>query len=302
LNPDDLIVTCGATEALNLALRAVARPGDAIAIESPTSFAVVHVLKALGMTAVEIPTDPCRGMDLNALELAIRKHSIRACMTIANCHDPLGVVTNDVRKRDLVDLLKSRDIPLIEDDSYGDLAFGEVRPKPAKAFDTDLLVLSCSSFSKVLGPGFRVGWIEAGRFRDSVKRLKFVTTAASPTLPQRTIAQFIESGGYDRYVRGLRQTLKNQVQVYRDAVTQYFPEDTRASQPEGGYYLWLQLAGRDALSLYRDATSHNISIVPGAIFSPAGAFRNHVRISCGQPWSSTIDGALITLGKLAERN
>jgi DNA-binding transcriptional MocR family regulator len=300
-NPDDVIVTCGATEALNLALRAVARPGDTVAIESPTSLLIVHVLKALGINAIEIPMD-ARGMDVDALSIAIRKHAIRACVTISNCHDPLGVVVNDFRKKHLVNLLRAHEVPLIEDDSYGDLAFTDVRPKSAKAFDTDLLVLSCSSFSKVLGPGFRVGWIEAGRYRDCVKRLKFVTTAASPTLPQRTIAQFIESGGYERYVRGLRETLKHQIQVYRQAVVQCFPAGTQVSEVQGGYYLWLEIPGLDALAMYRDALSHHISILPGMLFSAAGMFKNSIRLSCGQPWNSVIDSALITLGRLADKH
>ena len=302
-NPEDLIVTCGATEALNLALRSVARSGDTIAVESPTSFAVVQILKALGMNTVEIPIDGERGIDLAALSIAIRKHAVRAFVTIGNCHDPLGTVSSETRKRDLVELLKACDVPLIEDDSYGDLAFDDVRPKMAKAFDTDLLVLSCSSFSRVLGPGFRIGFIEAGRYRDCVKRLKFATSAASPALAQRTIAQFIESGGYDRYVRNLRETLKNQVQVYRHAATQYFPDGTEISQPEGGYYLWLRLPpNTDALMLHRAAASHNISVLPGVIFSTTGQYKDHVRLSCGQPWNSGVDNALITLGKLTERS
>src|SRR5690242_17737560 len=159
------------------------------------------------MRAIEIPTHPRNGMDLNALERAIPKHRVRACISISNCHNPLGFILEDEYKKNLVELLTRHDVPLIEDDIYGDLAFNGVRPKTAKAFDTAGLVLLCSSFSKVLAPGFRIGWIEAGRYRDVMKRLKFINTLASPSLPQLAIAEFIETGGYDRYLRNLRETL-----------------------------------------------------------------------------------------------
>jgi DNA-binding transcriptional MocR family regulator len=287
---------------LNPALRAVARPGDVIAVESPTYFAVLQTIDSLGMKAMEIPTDPRTGMDLNALSAALSTGSVRACLSISNCHNPLGFVLADDYKEDLVSLLTKHQVPLIEDDSCGDLAFRAVRPKSAKAFDTEGIVLSFSSFSKMLGPGFRVGWIEAGRFRDSVKWLKFITTVGTPALPQRTVAAFIESGGYDRHIRWLRETLENQVQVYSEAVTQYFPKGTKISKPEGGFLLWLELPKTvDSVQLYRTASAHKISILPGSIFSPTGRFANHIRISCGHPWNDSIDQALITLGKLADK-
>ena len=233
-------------EALNLAVRAVARPGDVIAIESPTYFAVLQIIESLGMKAIKIPTHPRGGMDLDALSRAIRKHSVRGCISIANCHNPLGYILDDDYKKSLVALLTRHHVPLVEDDIYGDLAFNGRRPKTAKTFDTEGMVLLCSSFSKVLAPGFRVGWIEAGRYRDTVRRLKFINTIASPSLPQLVIAEFIESGGSRR-----------------------------------GF------------------TKHKHR--PRCDFSASGQFKNYIRISCGHPWSDSIDRAMITLGKLAEK-
>jgi DNA-binding transcriptional MocR family regulator len=296
------IITCGGMEALNLGLRAVARPGDVIAIESPTYFAVLQSIESLGMKAIEIPTHPRNGMDLDALECAIRTHDVRACVSITNCHNPLGFILNDDYKKKIVSLLKKYDVPLIEDDIYGDISFNGVRPKTAKAFDTEGLVLLCSSFSKVLAPGFRVGWIHPGRFLDQVTRLKFISTISSPALPQLAIAEFIESGGYDRYLRGLGIALAHHVQLYSQAAVNYFPEGTKISRPAGGYVLWLELPETiDALKLYRAALANRISIVPGLIFSASGQFRNHIRISCGYPWSDAIERAFITLGKLCSK-
>jgi DNA-binding transcriptional MocR family regulator len=272
-----------------------------IAIESPTYFAVLQIVDSLGMKAIEIPTHPRSGMDLDALESAIRKHRVRACVSMTNGHNPLGYVLDDTYKQNLVGVLTKHRVPLIEDDIYGDITFNGNRPKTAKAFDTEGLVLLCSSFSKVLAPGFRVGWIHPGRFLDIVTRLKFINTIASPTLPQVAIAEFIECGGYDRYLRGLRTALANQTQVYSQAVVQCFPEGTKISRPAGGYVLWVELPEKvDALKLYRAALAKGISIVPGLIFSASGRFKNHIRVSCGYPWADSIECAVTTLGRLCE--
>jgi DNA-binding transcriptional MocR family regulator len=298
-SPNELVVTCGGMEALNLGLRAAARPGDVIALESPTYFAVLQIIESLGMKAIEIPTHARHGMDLDALESAIRRHRVRACVAMTNCHNPLGFILPDSYKKDLVRLLATYDVPLIEDDIYGDIAFDGSRPKPAKAFDKEGLVLLCSSFSKALAPGFRVGWIQPGRFLDDVTRLKFITTLASPSLPQLAIAEFIQSGGYERHLRALRKALANQVLMYSQAAAKYFPEGTRISRPAGGYVLWVELPETiDALRLYRRALEQKISIVPGVIFSASGRFKNHIRISCGHPWGDQIERAFKTLGGL----
>lgn len=301
-SPNELLITCGGMEALNLGLRAVGRPGDVIAMESPTYFAILQIIESLGMKAIEIPTHPRDGMDLNALENAITKHHARACITIPNCHNPLGFVLDDTYKKNLVALVTKHGIPLIEDDIYGDTTHNGIRPKTCKAFDTEGLVLLCSSFSKVLAPGFRVGWIQPGRFLESVTRLKFINTLASPSLPQLAIAEFIQSGGYDRYLRGLRTALASQVQRYGQAVVKYFPEGTKISRPAGGYVLWVELPPAvDALKLYRAALGEDISIVPGLIFSASGQFRNFIRLSCGHPWSESIERSFVTLGKLSKQ-
>jgi DNA-binding transcriptional MocR family regulator len=299
---DEIVVTCGAMEALHVALRAVAVPGDVIAIESPTYFGVLQILEALGIKAIEIPTHPRAGMDLDALEKAIRKHRVRACITMTNCHNPLGYVLSSDYKKELVALTAKHGVAVIEDDVYGDLTFDGQRPQTAKSYDREGLVLLCNSFSKVLAPGFRVGWIHAGRFQNSVERLKFVTTLASPSLPQLVIAEFIQSGGYDRFLRRLRATFLNQVQAMAQAVARYFPPGTKVSRPAGGFVIWVELPEKvDSMKLYRAALAQNISIVPGIVFSPARRFNHHIRLSCGQPWSPAIDRAVQTLGKLAAK-
>jgi DNA-binding transcriptional MocR family regulator len=298
-SPADIVITCGGMEALNLGLRAVAGPGDIIAIESPTFFGVLQVIESLGMRAIEIPSHPRTGMQLEHLERAIHRHPVKACVVMTNSHNPLGYVLGDEYKKNLVDLLTRHDVPLIEDDVYGDLVYGNKRPAPAKVFDRKGLVLLCSSFSKVMSPGFRIGWIHGGRYRNEVERLKFITTVASSSLQQLVIASFLESGAYDRYVRRLRIRFADQVQTVSRAIAKYFPESTRISRPQGGYLLWVELPrGISAMKLYEHALAQHVFVLPGPMFSPTRGFKNYIRINCSSPWSEQFDRALLTVGRI----
>jgi DNA-binding transcriptional MocR family regulator len=300
LSTDDIVTTCGGMEALNLCLRALAKPGDTIVIESPTFFGVLQVIESLGMKALEIATHPRDGIDLEALEHAVKRNKVSACILIPNFNNPLGSCMPDKNKKSLVEMLTRRQIPLIEDDIYGDLYFGNTRPKTVKAFDKDGLVLLCSSFSKTLAPGYRVGWTAPGRFKFEVEQLKFMNTLATATLPQMAIAQFLESGGYDRHLRRLRKSLANQVQLVSLAISRHFPEGTRITRPSGGFVLWVELPKSiNSLELHRKALREKISIIPGALFSAKQKYQNFIRLSCGQPWSDRLEQALITLGRLA---
>lgn len=299
-SPAEIVVTSGAMEALNLSLRAAARPGDVIAVESPTYFGVLEAIQSLGMRAIEIPTHPSEGMSLELLEGVIRRHRIKACVSMTNGHNPLGYVLPDDHKKWLAELTAKHDVALIEDNIYGDLAFGARQPKVAKAFDRKGNVLLCASYSKVLAPGFRLGWVHAGRYQEEVERLKFINTVATASLPQMVIAEYLESGGYDRYIARLRIAFAEQVRMMSQAAAKYFPEGTRITRPDAGYLLWIELPKKvDAVKLFRAALAVNISVVPGPIFSATGRFGNCIRISCGYKWSDTIDRALLTLGRLA---
>lgn len=299
---DDVVVTCGALEAVNLSLRAVAKPGDVIAVESPSYFGVLGSAASLGMKAVEIPTHPQEGMDLDRLESAIGKHRIKACIVMTNCHNPLGYVLSDRYKKALADLAARWNVAVIEDDVYGDLAYQTPRPRTVQSFDRKGLILLCSSFSKTLPPGYRVGWVMPGRFRAEVERLKFLTTVATSTLSQVAIAEFLASGGYDRHLKRLRTAFAGRVDTVRNAIARYFPDGTRVSRPAGGLLLWIEMPpGTDALELYQTALAERIAILPGKIFSTSNRFRNHIRINCGNTWSEAHERALLRLGRLCEK-
>lgn len=302
LLPQEIITTSGATEALMLCLRAVAAPGSVVAVESPTYFGVLHALEELGLKAIEIPTHPREGLDLEALAKVLKTRSIAACLAVPTFSNPLGALMPDEAKQRLVQMLAERQVPLIEDDVFGELHHGPHRPRMAKAYDETGNVLLCSSFSKSLAPGYRVGWVAPGRYYERVKTLKLTSTLATATLPELAIAEFLANGGYDHYLRSARSFYAANVQRVAQAVAASFPEGTKVTQPQGGFVLWVEMpAGVDALRLQDDALAHEINIAPGPMFSPKQGYQNCIRLSCGVPWTPRLQQALQTLGKLAQK-
>lgn len=300
ITEDELITTQGCMEALVFCLKAVSEPGDTIAIETPTYFGIFNVMKSLGLKVLEVPTDPVDGIDLDFLANAIEKLPIKACLFVTNFTNPLGCLMPESKKRQLVEMLARKEIPLIEDDIYGELYFGKKRPRTCKSFDKKGLVLLCSSISKSLAPGYRVGWCIPGRFHSKVMQIKFMHTVSSATPTQAAVGLFFATGRYDLHMRNLRKALHTQSLLYTRAITTYFPESTRISQPQGGYVLWIEMDKRiDAFELFRSGLMYNVSISPGNIFSTDGRFTNCIRISFGTPLNKDIQHALKILGTLA---
>ncbi len=301
LSEDDVVVTASCMEALSFCLKAVTQPGDAVATESPTFYGIFRVMQSLGLKVVEIPTDPVMGIDLNYLERAIPKFNIKACLFVCNFNNPLGSCIPDEKKKQLVDMLAKKDIPLIEDDIYGEMYFGKSRPKTCKTFDKKGLVLHCGSFSKSLAPGYRIGWAVPGRFKEKVISLKRMNNVATNTLAQAAISHFLQNGRYELHLRNLRRSLYTQSLRYLQAMSEYFPEDIRISQPKGGFVLWVEMNKKaDGYKLHKRALKSNIGIVPGQIFSSSGQFQNCFRLSYGTPWSDKIERGLKTLGEIVK--
>jgi DNA-binding transcriptional MocR family regulator len=305
LAPDEVIVTSGAMEAIGFCLRAVTKPGDAVAIESPTFYGILQLLDVLDLRAVEVPTDPRTGVCLDALAAAMDRAAagaspVRACLFVGNFNNPLGSCMPDDQKQRLVEMLDARGVPLIEDDIYGELSFDGRRPRTAKSFDATGNVLLCSSFSKTLAPGYRIGWCAPGRHYEKVRRLKLFTNIATATLPQKAIAEFLATGGYDHHLRRVRRSYHENLMRIAAAVAEHFPPGTKLTRPQGGMVLWVELPeGSDALKLHAAALARGISIAPGPIFSASGKFVNCVRLTCSA-WSETVAGAIRTVGELAK--
>lgn len=283
-----------------LALRATCKPGDVVVVESPTYYNFLLLIENLNLRALEVPCHPKDGISIEALRYAMDHNRISACLFNVNFNNPLGSLMPPERKRELIDLLAEREIPLIEDDIHGDLTFISERPFSTKAFDSKGLVLLCSSFSKTLAPGYRVGWIAPGRYQSEVELLKLMTNISTPTPTQLAVAEFLTNGGYDRHLRRLCRIYASQTAQMAAAVGRFFPEGTRVSRPEGGHFLWVELpAGIDSFCLYEQAMSHGISITPGPIFSATGKYSNCIRLNAAS-WSGRVEQAIETLGGLAK--
>jgi DNA-binding transcriptional MocR family regulator len=302
LGEDEFVTTVGAMEAMHLALRATTRPGDTIAVATPTYFGLLQLVEELNLRALEIPSWERTGLDLDALERALSQAKIAAVLCMPTFDNPLGALMSDANKERLVRMLAKHEVPLIEDDVYGELAHDGSRPRPAKAFDEHGLVLLCGSVSKTLAAGYRVGWLSPGRFAERVERLKFSMTLATPTLTQMAVAEYLQNGGYDRHIRSLRSHFAVQTRRYRETLARTFPQGTRISEPVGGYVLWVEMAPEvNAFELQAEALDRGIAIAPGPIFSARGAFTNTIRVSCTLRHGPRVEQALETVGVLAAR-
>lgn len=296
----DLVTTTGCMEAINLCLRAVTEPGDLVALESPTYYGFLQILQSLGLRALEIPTHPRSGISLDALELALTEHPVKALLVMPNVSNPIGASMSEQAKKRLVELLASRDVPLIEDHIYADLHFGPSAPRAAKAFDRSSNVMLCGSFSKTLSPGLKVGWIEPARWRDRIRMLKFVASGGQNELVELAVAELLESGGYERSLRQLRRRFQAHVDAARRVLSDSFPRGTRVTQPSGGYILWVELPKAcDSVALFERLLERGITVAPGPMFSASQRYRNCIRISLGQPWSERQERALREVGRLA---
>ncbi|WP_395504802.1 GntR family transcriptional regulator MpaR [Ectopseudomonas hydrolytica] len=296
---EELVISNGAMEALNLCLQCVTQPGDLVAIESPTFYACLQVLERLQLKAVEIPVHPREGIDLGALSDSLRQLPIKACWFMSSLQNPLGASMSEEKKQALYDLLVEHQVPLIEDDVYAELYFGSHPPKPVKSFDREGLVMHCSSFSKSLAPGYRIGWVAGGRYAEQIARLKLMTTI-SPSVPaQAALADYLQHGGYDRHLRKLRHALERQQSAMLASAARHFPASTRVTRPAGGYFLWFEFPERlDSLQLLRLALAQGISLAPGPIFSASQGFRHCARLNYGHPWSPRSEQAMEVLGRL----
>jgi len=300
VSPDEIVITNGCLEALGLALRAITEPGDIVAIESPAYYGLFQVLDFFGLKALEIPTHPRDGISIEALEFALEQWNVKVVIATPNFSNPLGGCMSDERKKALVQLLRRKKIILVEDDIYGDLGFNGERPSVARSFDSrGDTVIHCSSFTKTLAPGLRIGWIVAGRLQPRIEYLKYVTNLATATVPQFAVATLLEQGRYDRYLRQARSQYAQAVGRMARAVEKYFPEGTRVTQPSGGFVLWIECANHvDAEVLYERAMQQNICIAPGPMFSASRKYRNFIRLNAAVPWTSTTEKALAKLGLL----
>lgn len=295
---DEIIVTSGCHEALSVAFRSLCKAGDIVAVDSPSFHGVMQALKGFDIKALELPTDPLTGISLDALELALEQWPIKVIQLTPSCNNPLGYIMPEANKRRLLTLAQRYDVAIIEDDVYGDLAYSYPRPRTIKSFDEDGRVVLCSSVSKTLAPGIRIGWIAPGRYLQQVLHQKYISSGMTAQLPQEALADYLLGGHYQPHLRRMRSQYARNRNVMIDWIRRYLPEQTRFSQPEGGYILWLELPEHfDSQRLNRLLLPHKLIIAPGSIFSAAGKFRNCLRINYANKPTQQLEQSIQLLGQ-----
>lgn len=279
INAEHLIITDGALQALYIALASVTQSGDVVAVESPCVFSVLEVISNLKLKIIEIPVHYKNGFDVDCLKDAVTKNNIRAVVLTSNFHNPTGILISDETKKELALIAQSNEIPIIENDIYGDLYFDGERPSTICKFDTEGWVMTYSSFSKTLAPGIRLGWLNAGRFFEQAERMKFSLGRSVAPIFQELMIQLLEENSYDRHLLFFRKQLEMQCIELLSALRSYFPKDCYFHRPQGGYSIWGKLPEKINMSeFYQFCESQKIAFTPGDTFSYTDAYSHHFRI------------------------
>lgn len=300
LDPRDIVVTNSCLESIALCLRSVTRPGDVVALESPTLFSFLVILESLHLRALEIPTHPRTGLSVDALQLALDTQPVKAVLAVPTLSNPIGACMPLAERRRLAQLVAERRIPLIEDVLCNDLAASDEHRRAVRGFDPTGHVMLCGSFSKTVAPGLRLGWVDAGRWSGQVARLKQATSGSQSTVLEQALADLLTQPGVEAGRRRLRDALATRVDEARSLVARHFPPGTRVTNPAGGLILWVELPlGTDALGLHQAALAEGIVVSPGTMFSATDHFRHCVRLGLGGDWDETHRRALKHVGTLA---
>ncbi|OJJ16596.1 hypothetical protein BKI52_32290 [marine bacterium AO1-C] len=298
---DDVLITAGCLEALVLCLQAVVQRGDIIVTDTLTYFGIQQAIEHLGYQVIPITSDPIQGLDLDYLTQVFKKFSVKACLFVSNFHNPTGHSIPDHQKKQLAEIVNRWQIPLIENDVYGDVYFGKQRPSTIKRYDQDGWVMYCNSFSKTVAPGYRVGYCLPGRFKAEVFRQKRIHSITTSSIAQFVLSDFLQKGRYGYHLKKLRNYLHFNMIKYEECIMDNFPAQTFFSTPQGGYVLWIGFdQSIDTYELYQQSLVSNIVIIPGQVFSFSQTYKNFIRLSFATPFDEQVATAIQTLGKLAK--
>lgn len=302
VHPDEIVITAGALEALNLSLQAVTQAGDWVVVESPTFYGALQSLQRLNLRALSIRTHPTDGIDLDSLEDALKSHTVKACWLMTNQQNPLGCTLSNDKKARLMALLAEYNVYLIEDDVYSELYYGSQKPLPAKAFDQNGMTMHCSSFSKTLVAGFRIGWVAAGKMALPIQKLQMMSTLSASAPIQLALEKYLSARNYENHLRQLRRKLEQRKFAVWQMLCAEMPASVNINYSEGGYFLWIELPDHvDATVLYQQASKENISIAPGRMFSLNNEFDHCFRLNSSFECSLIQERAIKRLAELIQK-
>lgn len=300
---NDIVITSGAMEALNLSMSVVTKPDDTVILESPTFYGAIQAAQRNRLNALSIDVDPVHGIDLEELEKKIDHSRPKAMWVMPNFHNPTGICLSDETKCELVNLANQYDFYLIEDDVYAELHFDDIKPKPLKFWDSNDRVLLCGSFSKSLCPGFRIGWVVNRALSEQIQKQQLISTLSGSSPIQQGLVHYLKYEGIDNHLRKLRKTLKERQIQYLDFITRCFPSECRVHAPSGGYFVWIELPVQlDAREIYRQLLLQGVSIAYGDLFDGNYGHSNCLRLNVSLDWSADVEAGLTRLSELINAN
>ena len=302
VNHQDVVITSGAMEALNLSLQTVTQSGDHVVIESPAFYGALQAVERLGLKPIEVDVCPVKGLDIEQFEIVLKNNNVKACWLMTTFQNPTGTSLSDEAKRRVVEIAEQNNTYIIEDDVYGDLYHEGHKPKPLKASDKTDSVLLCGSYSKSLCPGYRVGWVVNARFNDAIQKLQLLSTLSSSAPVQLGVTHFLTHESYDNHLRKLRKSLLERKARFIEIIKQYFPHSIKIEDPAGGYFIWIRFnSDFDSQQLHQLAIAQGISVASGDLFSEQGRADNAIRLNFSYELTQEREYALVLLGKLAHQ-
>lgn len=291
---DSILVTNGSQQCLDFVGRVFLDEGDKIIVESPSYLGALNAFKAYGPEFIEIPTDE-DGMIMSELEKALAANpDVKFIYVIPDFQNPSGRTWPIERRKQFMEIINKYEIPVAEDNPYGELRFeGEIFPS-LKSYDTKGLVLFFGTFSKIFAPGFRLGWVSASpEILEKFNISKQAADLQASTISQMEMAKFIEMYDLDAHVEKIKEVYGKRRTIMLDAMDEYFPEGIKFTRTDGGLFTWVTLPeGIDAAQLMKDVVlPNNVAYVPGEPFYPNGGNANHFRMnySC-MPEDKIVEG------------
>ncbi|MDX1738540.1 MAG: PLP-dependent aminotransferase family protein, partial [Alphaproteobacteria bacterium] len=288
----DLIISSGCMDSVKLALSATTNKGDLVLVPSPCFNGHLRLLSHLGLSVLEVPIAN-DGLDIEYILEAMASGDIKACLLSAAFQNPVGYSLSPSDKVRLARAASDYNCPIIEDDVFGECSHIKNRPVPIKSYDKEGAVLWCGSFSKTLSAGYRVGWLAAGRYRDSIAN-DIINMSQFVSVPmQLGLADFLNSGAYRRHLNKFRTELQVNVNKMYNYLCATIGHNCKINKSSGGYAFWIELPESvDSLALFKKASENNISLLPGYMFSSSDKFASYIRLNSGNEWSARLELAV----------
>ncbi len=299
---DQVLITNGSQQGIDLAARILLDQGDTVAVENPSYLAALQTFSGCEVSFVPVGSDD-EGMDVGELERVFAARPPRLVYVVSEFSNPKGTTLSRARRERLVALCQAHRVPILEDDPYGELRFRGEAPPPLAALDDEGVVVHLGTFSKTLAPGLRLGWLVGSR--ELVRAATIAKQAAdlhTATLAQRAAAALLARFDYDAHLGVIRKVYGERCQAMLGALERHLPSGTRWTRPDGGLFIWAELpSGIDADAVFAEALREKVAFVPGSAFFAASPRREMLRLNYSNRPADLIEEGIARLGRVVRR-